>query len=99
MPAGSPRVSSAAIWHSHKRTGASEDRSARAQDGAKALEPERFHPSVLKVSTGHAYEIRHPQREIVGRSAIAVETQRRNGLRFFERRRTVDRFARQVRRR
>ena len=61
----------------------------RPQDAAKALEPERFHPFVLEVSNGDTYEIRHPEQVVVGRSTVAIGTQRRNGQRFFERLDTV----------
>ena len=61
----------------------------RPEDIAKVLEPERFHPFVLKISNGDTYRIRHPEQVIVGRSTIAIGTQRRDGRRWFERLDTV----------
>jgi hypothetical protein len=64
----------------------------RPQDVAKAWDPERFHPFVLEVSNGDTYEIRHPEQVVVGRSTVAIGTQRRNGQRVFERLDTVARL-------
>jgi len=61
----------------------------RAEDVAKALDPERFHPFALKLSNGDQYEIRHPEQVLVARSTIAVGIQRRDGRRYFERLDTV----------
>ena len=57
----------------------------RAEDLAKALEAERFQPFMLKLSNGDTYDIRHPEQVLLGRWAVAVGTQRRNGRRYFER--------------
>ena len=36
------------------------------------LNKQRFHPFVLKLSNGEAYEVRHPENVAIGKTRIAV---------------------------
>jgi len=68
---------------------ATEETAVRPEELAKALEPERFQAFRLKLSNGDSYKITHPEQMLVGRSTVAIGTQRRNGRRYFEKVDTV----------
>lgn len=57
----------------------------RPEEIVSFLTPERFQPFTIKVSNGDAYQVSHPEQVIVSRHSVAIGTQRRNGLRLFDR--------------